>query len=756
MADSNINGAKEREQGRKWIERIKASYDHEKQFFNDAEKAERVYVGETTRSDSTDTAWSNRYDFNILYSNVETIVPAIINSPPAPDIRRRFNDSDPVAKDVAEILERSIRVQIDDSHLQTEMEKMAQDGFLAGRGLVRIRFKSEISETYDEDDIKAAALSDESEKSGAPDREDNGEDEGRGVSGDDSSYSVTQERICFEAVSWRDYRHGPAKRWEDRPWEAFRHSIPREDIEGFADTALYSAQNEPTDALDQDKASDIIVWERWYKKDRSVWFIEEDTGKILKKIHDPLELSGFYSICTPVQPIELNGRLMPVNPFAVYRKLAEELDIVTRRIYVITDQMRVRGWYPGSSGDLQNMLEAGDTDFVPIADAEIWAQNGGLQNAVQFWPIERFAQALRELYVARDQTKQAIYEITGISDIVRGQAKASETATAQNIKSQWGSLRVQKMQRMMERAARDLFVMMAEIIPSKFSAKTLQDMTGIQLIPTEQDMAPIPPPMPTGNSEQDQQAQQQWQQASQAQQQKIAHLGALNALLGEKLQTYYRIDVESDSTVRADLTRQKQEVAEFLQGASAYFAAVGPLVQQGALPADLAMEVFASTSRMFNLGKSVEDAIDKATQMAKERANQPPPPNPEEIRAQAEQQKMQAELGIEKARSEAEQAKAQAQIQTQTAKMEGDMAKINADLQAKQIDADIKIRTSEQQLEIDRQKHALEMRKIDAEIEKIRVGTISSIAQNQAKADMAERQQSFKESQAKEAVNDRI
>ena len=47
-------------------------------------------------------------------------------------------------------------------------------------------------------------------------------------------------------------------------------------------------------------------------------------------------------------------------------------------------------------------------------------------------------QALDKLYLAREQMKQAIYEIMGISDIMRGATKASETATAQRIKGSMG------------------------------------------------------------------------------------------------------------------------------------------------------------------------------------------------------------------------------------------------------------------------------------------------------------------------------
>jgi len=751
-------GRKLRETGRKWIERIDAAYQLEKTFFTDAEKATAVYAGERTSASSSDNTWSTRYDFNILYSNVETIVPAIINSPPSPDIRRRFNDTDPVAKDLAELLERAIRVQVDDSRLQTEMEKSGHDAFLAGRGIIRLRFKSE--DTYNYEELKDDA---EDESEGGDDSDDAEDDE-------DESSEPTGERICFEAVSWRDYRHGPAKRWEDRPWEAFRHAIPMEDLETFADSAVYSSQAVPEDQLDRGETdNDVIVWEVWHRKAKNVLFIEENTGKVLKKVDDPLGLSSFFPTATPIQPIEINGRLMPVNPFAIYRKLAEELDIVTRRIYVITDQMRVRGWYPGSATDLQNMLEAGDTDFVPIADAEMWAQNGGLQNAVAFWPIEKFAVALRELYVSRDQTKQAIYEITGISDIIRGASMASETATAQSIKSQWGNLRIQKAQRMMERAARDLFVMMAEIIPEKFSNKTLQDMTGIELIASPEMMQPLPPPQipqpqPGMPPEQAQQMQQQAQQAmgeyekaEKARLAKLEHIAALNTLMKEKLQSFYRIDVESDSTVRADLTRQKQEVAEFLQGAGAYFASVGPLVQEGALSPEVAMEIFASNARMFNLGKSVEDAIDKTLVDAKALSQQPKQekPNPDMIKAQLEEKKVQGQAQIAQAKAQSDQANAQMQMQAVQAKTQGEMAKLQADLQAQQMEAQLQAQTLQAKMVADQQSHDMEMQKgqlelvkIQAEIEKIRAGTASTLITSQAKTELAERNQSFKETQA--------
>jgi hypothetical protein len=133
------------------------------------------------------------------------------------------------------------------------------------------------------------------------------------------------------------------------------------------------------------------------------------------------------------------------------------------------------------------------------------------------------------------------------------------------------------MQRDMERCAREVFLISAELLVSKFSPDTLQRMAGIQLQPD-----------------------------------------ALQ-LLGRPLDNY-RIDVETDSTVRADLTRRKGEMGEFLNGTAQFFAAMQPVVEAAPQMAEPVAEVFAAFGRQFNLGKQAEDALEKMTEMAREAA----------------------------------------------------------------------------------------------------------------------------------------
>lgn len=595
-----------RKQGQKWLERIKQAEKRDERWTEDAEAATKAYLNDDKSSDH-----GKVYEFNILHSNVETVLPAVYNSTPVPDIRERFrtgseSPESETSRIVAQVIERAIVVQIDDGALDQEIEGMVQDALVAGRGVLRIRFDA------DEQEVPGAPIVDP--VTGFPMLDDMGQP----VFGP-STVTVTGERITFEVVSWRDYREGPARRWEDVPWVAYRHCIPWEEVQRMQAPeikAALAAGGTDGAAPSVDADADTFVWEVWCKDSRTVKMIVEHSGEVLSIMDDPLGLPGFFPQPRPVQPISVSGRRQPVVPFAIYRKLADELDLISRRIMAITSGLKVRGLIVGDAASLEALAQAGDNELVPVANLEGLAQTGGLDNAISWWPVEKAIAVLRELYQNREITKAMIYEITGISDIVRGQGMASETATAQEIKSQWGSLRIRRLQRMIERIVRDVFVLCAEVIATKFSPETLQSMTGIQ-IPAE-----------------------------------------AAAMLSAPLD-HYRIDVESDSTVRADLSRRKGEMGEFLQGTAAFFSTMAPVIAQAPMMAGPVSEMFAAFARQFSLGKQAEDAIEEMAAMAKQQAQQAQEQQAQQaqMQQQMQQRAMQMEEQERADRSEIERGK---------------------------------------------------------------------------------------------------
>lgn len=607
------DGAALLREGAKWMERIRASEKREDKWRKDAEAAEKAFT-----CDADSKGSGKLYDFNILHSNVETIVPAIYNSTPIPDIRRRYQETgeepqppqqpqpdqngqidpraiaqfqqqmmqfqqamqahqakvqrDADAKALGDLIEQAITIQIDDNRLDIEIEREAQDSFLAGRGIVILEFEM-----------------------------------------DDDGEVISNERIVFKARSWRDFRMGPGTRWDNLPWIAFREVVTSEALEKLKDGEYYNSQGAEVAVAEDDESKDgVAFWKVWCKDTRKVKFVREHDGRMLKEVEDPLGLPGFFPCPEPVQPITVTGKMKPVCPFTVYKKLADELDTITKRINAIMKGLKVKGAVIGDSLDLSNFSSAGDNELVAISGLEALSQTGGIDKAIMWWPVEQAIAVLKELYVQRDSVKSSIYEITGISDIVRGASNANETLGAQEIKTRWGALRIQKMQRMIERQVRDIFVMMADLLVTKFQPQTLQQMTGIEI--TEGMMALMQQPR----------------------------------LMG------YRIDVESDSTVRADLTRQKEDMAEFTAGTAQFFAAMEPVVARAPALAEPIAEIYSSMASVFKLGRSAEDALERMTKMAKQAAKEPPPPDPEQQRAQAELELKQQDAAQKKAENEQE------------------------------------------------------------------------------------------------------
>lgn len=562
-AEDKLTGQQLRKLGEKWIKKIRKRLKDEDAWRQDAKEAVTAY----TMDEDSDTG--RPLEFNIVFSNIETIVPAIYNSSPVPDIRKRYGDDDKVARKFADILERGITIQIDDNKLDCEMEKAALDANLAGRGIIRLRF--EAAESDGEDELEAEG----------------------------------GEKIVPTAWSWKDFVMGRAQRWEDVAWVAFRHCIDRDEYDAMVDDDIVQGQGfdeagKTKPLLDED-SDDVVVWEVWCKTKKTVKFIRDDDGMVFKMVEDPLGLPGFFPMAEPIQPISVAGSMMPVCPFKAYKRLARELDRITQRINKIMSGLKVRGGIVGDAKSIASIADADDNELITLDNLEQIAATKGLDGAITWWPVEQAIVVLRELYQQREMVKQSIYEITGISDIVRGASNSQETATAQQIKSQWGSLRIQRLQKLIQRQARDLFVHMADILATKFSPMTLQEMTGIRIIPGP-DMAPTPMDPP---------------EVQQAKAKALEETMQLMEMFNNPDLRTYSIDIESDSTIRADMQRIKGEMTEFLNATASYFATMAPIIQTSPGAAVSVAEIYGSFARNYKLGRQAEAALDNMIDSAK-------------------------------------------------------------------------------------------------------------------------------------------
>jgi hypothetical protein len=670
----------------KWLNVI-SQYDNEfKKWEARTNKIVRRYRDDNRNQNTNETA-----KFNILWSNVQTLIPAVYARLPKADVSRRFGDNDPVARVASQLIERALDFEIEHyTDFRSTMKHAVEDRFLGGRGVAWVRYEPHVrAQDIPEDGLQITEDVDEVDSTGQQVKTAMTLD---GAMGEEVE---PQEEIEYECaptdyVHWKDFGHSVARTWEEVT-QVWRWVYMTKDslIERFGEE---TAKSIPLDAGPETnkqystQSKDFTrakICELWDKESGKVYWISKSCPNILDERDDPLELENFFPCAKPLYATMTSDTLVPVPDFVLYQDQATDLDILTDRIDGLVKALRVRGVYDASQPTLQRLLTEGDNNtLIPVDKWMAFSEKGGLKGSIDLLPIDVMAATLMQCYRAMNEIKTQIYEITGISDIIRGQGQASETATAQQIKGQYAGLRLRSMQEDVALFASELFQLKAQVICTKFQPTTILMYAAAQgMQPADQALIP---------------------QALQ--------------LIQDKPLRSFRIQVDSDSLVQIDENQNKRERVEFLQAMGGFLTQALPMGQQAPELVPMLIELVKFGVGAYKKAAPIEGTIDQAMQQLQEKqqmmAQQTPPPNPEVLKMQAEQQfeqmKMQAQAQTEQmkmqATAQAEQLRAQADIQVAQAKAQADVQMAQMKLQA------------EMQLEAQKQQYmqAMEQAKLQA------------------------------------------
>jgi len=230
-----------------------------------------------------------------------------------------------------------------------------------------------------------------------------------------------------------------------------------------------------------------VVYEIWCKETKKAYWLSKSLGKILDEKDDPLGLEEFFPCPRPLFATTTNDTLIPLPDYTLYQDQANELDILSDRIDGLIKALQVKGVYDGSQTELGRLFTEGENNtLLPVKNWMAFAEKQGLKGAIDLVDLTPIASALKEAYLAMEQVKQQIYDITGISDIVRGQTAANETATAQQIKGQYASLRLKTMQEQVAQFATQLLQLKAQVICKKFAPETILKISAAEQQPHTQ------------------------------------------------------------------------------------------------------------------------------------------------------------------------------------------------------------------------------------------------------------------------------
>ena len=297
------------------------------------------------------------------------------------------------------------------------------------------------------------------------------------------------------------------------------------------------------------------------------------------------------------------------------------MNALTARIDRLTSSISVRGIYDSQFSDaMSRLLGSGESQLIGCEDFRQLQIAGGVDKAIEWLPVGQISDVLVKLLAQRETNLKIIYEIVGLSDIIRGQTQPREAGKTQQMKmlaTTGKRSRIGVKQSKMARIARDTLRLMGEIIAELFSPETMLAVTGIDP-------------------------------------QKLQGAGAgaeevLRLLRSDEVRGF-RIDIETDSTVAPDEMREQDEMTTFFGAISQLVMALQGAVQGGMLDEQTSKQLVMWAVRRFPAGRDLEDIIEQAEQ------------NPQEKQQDPEQQAKMMEMRIKMAKLQLDQKELQADL----------------------------------------------------------------------------------------------
>ena len=547
--------------------------------------------------------------FNILWSNVQTLVPATFSRIPKADVSRRYRDSDPVGRVASLILERGLEYEITHyADFRATMKAAVYDRFLGGRGCAWARYEPHIKAAKEQLPQDGLEITEDVDP---PDEE------------------LDYECAPADYVHWKDFGHAVARTWEEVPivWRRVYMTMPAKE-ERFPDQAdkipkdakpsddRYPKQR-TGDGDDGDEGS--WIYELWDKDRKKVYWFHKAMKEVLDERDDPLGLADFFPCPRPLYATLTNDSLVPVPDFSLYQDQARSLDTLADRIHGLVNMLQVKGVYDASADKAIGRLftEGGNGNLIPVKNWAAFAEKNGLKGTVDIVDLDPISRALKEAYAAFAQIIQFVYQITGIADIVRGVTDPNETLGAQEIKKNFVGLRLGDMKMEVAQFATGLLQLKAQIMCAKFAPQTLLTIAAAdQLSPEDQQVIMPAMALLVGPE----------------------RMADPDAEEGPNPMRSFRIEVNADSLIQIDDATEQENRTRLMTAFGTYLEKGGMLIAQAPQSAPLVIEVGKFVLSSFKVGKNIEGTFDALLEQLKAQAANPQatPPDPEMVKVEQE------------------------------------------------------------------------------------------------------------------------
>lgn len=637
----------------RWLKEIDLVLESKKQraFERQGERIVKRYKNDSSMVDYDDeSGGTGKVMFNVLWANVQVLAPTLFCRLPKTVVERMFGGRDDIARVACMMAENAItyNMTIQQDRAYTAISGAVLDRLLPGRGNVWFRYDAEFEDATDEN--------------------------GEPIMGEDDLPvrvpKPNSERVVPDPLHWKDFFTSAARNRYETRWVARRSYMTKSELEtrfGKERAAACDLSNTVGSNKKKDEDAQFLsqaeVFEIWDIKSKRVYWISPGCKDFpLDVKDDPLRLEGFFPCPGALLATTTTDSTYPTPDFKIYERLADELDYLCKRLSSIVECVRVVAAAADSfTKDLQKISDLDDGDIKGIKNWAQFLEKGGIDGAISWMPFDKAAAAIPIIAQRIQETKNDIYEVVGIPDIVRGSSDPTETLGAQQMKGHWTSVRIQSAQADVQRFCRECCSIMGQIIfePGLFGDETIAMMCGWE----------------------------QWEPDDQA-----LFPQALQLLRDDRMRTF-RINIETDSTIAIDESANQERWMNFLQAVQALMGQLQSVVSFRPELLHPMVESCLAAVRSMRTGRAVEGSFQKALdQIEKDDAQKrsqpppPPPPDPLMVRAQADMQKAQTDA----AQLQWEMQKYSSEYELKTYELDIKASEVQTRQQIDQMDRDLK------------------------------------------------------------------
>ena len=486
-----------------WLKWIKAAKKAAKTHFEDAQTAWAEYELEAQEGGKP------RGGYPIYKTSVDKLESALFAKCPDPRSKRKFGIEDEMALTMALINDRLATHLIEDGNCFEAWCQARGDFIHAAKASVQVVYTTDIEKYRVPLSVSQGEKEAEYYIQGSEEvYEGEVEEEGGAYYGFAERAIEKTQKIKLAPCLYDEILHTPeAKSNAQITEKAYKFCLPYEQAEKMfnADKSKVlpyktasSWKEEGVSSSDTEGSTPGKVlegWECYCLESKKIYWVCEEFGDDFLLVED--DTQGLRKFFPSTEFILLNRKrrnLYPTPSYIYLLPTANQLNKLYERIFDLIDSIERRAIVYGASPELIEALNSPGGTYISAGKMLDILEKGGLQNLVQFIPVQELVTALNETIQLEEHFKNNFAEFFHLPEILRGQSDPNQSATQSEILQDEAHDTFRTTKELMIKLARDSVELMLDLAYKVYSDDKIAQIIGYEYLPMGTPEVPETPP----------------------------------------------------------------------------------------------------------------------------------------------------------------------------------------------------------------------------------------------------------------------